>query len=407
LRFGEGENLRWKVELPGSGTSTPIVWENQVFVLTAIPADAEVKPGASEPREQAQQDGRGRRGGGRGRGADRRPQRFTVLSYACDSGKLLWQKVARQEAPHEGHHGDHGYASYSPVTDGKRLFVSFGSRGIYSFSLAGEKNWEVDLGDMRTRNGFGEGSSPALHGDTLVVNWDQESGSFVAALDARSGKVLWKKDRDEVTSWTTPLILEVDGKPQAIINGAKRARGYDLTTGALIWECGGQTENVIPTPVHGHGLVYLISGFRGAALQAVRLGKSGDLTGSAEAIAWSLNRDTPYVPSPVLSGERLYFLSGNKGILSCLDARSGKAHYQAQRLDDVSGVYASPIAAAGRIYLVGRRGELLVLKDSERFEALATGRLGEDIDASPVAVGEDLLLRGHRHLFCFTEGGKG
>lgn len=409
--WSETENIKWKTKIPGFGTSTPIILGNRVFILTALKsgnavdqASAPATPAPPAQLDEGRQRGRGRRGGG-----GMRPEtpteayQFVVLCLDRESGKIAWQKVAREEVPHEGHHRDHGFASASPVTDGEHVYAYFGSRGLYCYDLDGNLKWEKDFGDMQTRSGFGEGSSPALHGDTLVITWDHEGDDFVVALDKRTGKELWRKSRNEPTSWATPLIVEHDRKPQAIVNATERIRSYDLATGEVIWEAGGMTTNVIPTPVTGFGMVYALSGFRGAALQAIKLGRTGDLTGT-DTIAWQHNRSTPYVPSPLLSGDRLYFYAGNNGILSCFDARTGKAHYQGQRVADLlGGVYASPVAANGRVYLVGRDGKTVVIKDAEFLQVLAMNKLEDKFDASAAIAGKELFLRGHQYLYCISE----
>lgn len=319
------------------------------------------------------------------------------------TGKTLWQKTARDVVPHEGHHQTEGsFASASPVTDGQAVYAYFGSRGLHCYDLEGNLKWQKDFGQMRTKMSFGEGSSPALSGNIIVVNWDHEGDDFIVALDKNSGKELWRQPRDEDTSWATPLIVEQDGKAQVVTAATRKIRSYDLQTGKLIWECGGLTPNAIPTPVAARGIVYATSGFRGNALLAIKLGKTGDLTGS-DAVIWHHDKATPYVPSPLLYSEKLYFLSGNNGILSCLDAMSGKAVFVEERLPGVRGVYASPVAAAGRVYLVGRDGTSLVLRNSEKFEVLATNHLEDKMDASPALAGNDLILRGHSFLYCVAE----
>jgi outer membrane protein assembly factor BamB len=288
------------------------------------------------------------------------------------------------------------------VTDGKVLIASFGSFGLFAYNLQGKLLWEKDLGDMRTRNSFGEGSSPALHGNTAVVLWDHEGDDFIVALDTRDGRELWRQRRDEPTGWSTPLIVEHGGKVQVVVNGTNRVRAYDLADGTLLWECAGQTANAIPTPVVDGGRVIVMSGFRGSALQVIQLGGQGDLSGT-DAIVWSRNKGTPYVPSPLLYGSRLYFLSGNTGILSVLDAKSGRTDVEMERLEGISGVYASPVAADGRVYIAGRDGIVVVLKDGPKVEVLATNRLDDGFDASPALVGDRLFLRGRGSLYCLQE----
>jgi outer membrane protein assembly factor BamB len=351
-------------------------------------------------------DGKGKRGGPPGFGGGPNPTRFhefIVLALDRATGATVWQRTARREVPHEGKHATNSFASASPVTDGTRLYASFGSRGIYCYDLEGNKVWEKDLGDMRTRGTFGEGASPALAGDTLLVAWDHEENSFIVGLDARTGAERWRRPREERSSWSTPVIVTVDGRLQAIVAAAGRTRSYDPATGEVIWEAAGLTENVIPTPVIGHGMVYLASGFRGNAIQAVKLTARGDVT-DTPAVVWSARKSAPYVPSPVLSGERLYVGKSNDAFLSCLNALTGEVHYQDQRLEGVRGLYASPVAARGHVFIVGREGTTLVIRDAARYEVVSSNVLDDRFDASPVMLGGDLYLRGHRHLYCLREG---
>jgi outer membrane protein assembly factor BamB len=402
--WSESANVKWKVKIPGFGTSTPIIWENQVFIQTAIstknPEPKSLPPAeaSNEPREPGQ---RRRRGGMRSE-APTDPHQFTILSVDRATGKTAWQKSLRQEIPHEGSHPDHGFASASPVTDGEHVFAYFGSRGLYCLDLKGNVIWQKDLGKMRTKNSFGEGSSPALHGSVLVVNWDHEGEDFIVAFEKSTGRQFWRQPRDESTGWSTPLVFKHDNRLQVVVSNSGKVRSYDLATGKLNWECDGMTDNAIPTPVTGHGLLYTMSGFRGAALLAIKLGATGDVTGT-DAIAWSYNKSTPYVPSPLLYDDMLYFFAGNNATLSCFDAKTGKPHYEAERLTGLFGMYASPVGAGGRVYIVGRDGGAVVLKKSEKLEVLATNKLSDKFDASPAAVGNELFLRGHEHLYCIAE----
>jgi outer membrane protein assembly factor BamB len=387
-RWSETENLKWKVQIPGFGTSTPVIWGDRVFVLTANAAGKTAETpaaggpfGGFEPQDTFQ---------------------FIVLCYNRADGALRWQKVVREEVPHEGHHRDHGFASASPVTDGQHVFAHFGSRGLYCLDMEGTVIWEQDFGDMATRNNFGEGTSPALHGDTLVVNWDHEGTDFIVALDKRTGETRWRKERDEPTNWSTPLMVEHGNRVQVIVNATDKVRAYDLATGQVIWECGGQTVNAIPSPVAQDGVVYVTSGFKGSALFAIRLDGSGDVAGT-ESVLWSHNKSTPYVPSPLLYQDRLYFVSGNTGMLSCFDARTGEAHYEAERLPDIFGIYASPVAADGRVYVMGRDGTAVVLKAGPELEVMSTNKLDDKVDASLALVDRELFVRGHKHLYCIAE----
>lgn len=411
IAWSETQNVKWKFKIPGRGASTPIIWGNQVFLLAAQPTGKKVESPANPadtanaaPAPAAGEGQRPRRGPGGGGGGMRGEQptevhQFAVLAIDRQTGRERWRQVAREELPHEGHHRDHGYASYSPVTDGEHLYVFYGSRGLHAYDLEGNRKWEKDLGRMRTRNGFGEGGSPALRGNVLVINWDHEGEDFIAAFDKRDGRELWRQKRDEPTTWTTPLIVEHDGQTQVVVSATGRIRSYDLETGRQLWECGGMTGNVIPAPVTGFGLLYAISGWRGDALLAIRLGRTGDLTDS-DAIAWRHDKNAPYVPSPLLYGERLYFFSDNSAMISSFDAREGRPLIDAARLEAMSGVYASPVGADGRVYLVGRDGKAVVLKAGDSLEVLATNSLDDKFDASPAAVGRQLFLRGHDNLYC-------
>ncbi|HEY4308401.1 MAG TPA: PQQ-binding-like beta-propeller repeat protein [Pirellulales bacterium] len=395
--WDENTNVRWKVTPPGEGSSTPIIWDDKIFLLTAIPTDREVElpaepekpvvpsvPGAPAPRRA------------------KRPSnvhQFVVLCLDRATGNTLWQHVATEQVPHEGHHPDHGYASFSPTTDGQHLYVSFGSRGIFCYDLGGRQVWNRDLGDMETYASFGEGTSPVIHNDSLIVNWDHQGESFLIVLDARTGETRWKVDREPVTSWATPLVVEYEGRTQLIVNGTKRVRSYDLKTGEVIWECGGQVSAAIPCPVTYDGLVYCMTGFRGSALYAIPLSAHGDITDS-EHVAWHKHQGTPYVPSPLLYGDLLYFTGSNAAILSCLDAKTGDEVFERQRLQGLKNIYASPVGAAERIYIAGRDGVVMVLKHGRQLEVLTTNTLEDGFDASPAIVGRQLFLRGKMNLYC-------
>lgn len=388
-RWDARTNIRWKTPIPGSGSGTPIVWEDRIFLMTAVETDV-VPEQPPQPDETAKTTPPGHE------------YQFIVLCLDRATGEPLWQKVAVQQAPHEGIHGTNSYASASPVTDGERLIASFGSRGIFCFDLDGNELWSRDLGDMRTRFGWGEAASPALWGDKVVVNWDHEDQSFIVCLDAGTGDEIWRKDRDEPTSWATPCIVEHGGRVQVIVNGTHRVRSYDLATGEVIWQCGGQTVNAIPSPFVVGDTVFCTSGYQRAAMFAIPLDASGDITDS-EVPLWSHMRGTPYVPSPVVANGRIYFTAQNTAVLSCLDARTGKVVFGPERLPGIESLYASPIAAADRLYFVGRDGTTLVLKTSDSLDVLSINALDDPIDASPVAVDDQLFLRGASHLYCIED----
>ncbi len=396
----EGINIRWKADVPGRGLSSPVIWGDRVFVLTATPMDA----AAYERSQQGAADKQARQEWPPA--VEPVAQRFQVLAYGRDDGELLWQKMAVEAVPHESHHIDASWASASPVTDGKRLIAHFGSYGTYAYDLEGEPLWQVDLGDMTTRNGFGEGSSPAMADGKVIINWDHEGDSFVVALDAATGAELWRTPRPgEVTSWATPLVVEVSGRKQVVIPATGKSRGYDLATGKELWSLGGMTVNTIPTPVHRDGTVYLASGYRGTMLQAVSLTKAqGEVEGTS-ALLWTYERDTPYVPSLLLYDNQIYFLKHFRNILTALDAATGEVRYKEQRLEAIHNVYASPVGAAGRVYVLDRDGHGVVLAHGPELKILAENDLAAGVDATPAIAGDALFVRAQGALYCLAETG--
>jgi hypothetical protein len=422
--WSEGKNIKWKVPIPGKGSASPIIWGDRIFVLTAIPA-VQAAPNdqsawlSTQPQVMGQpqrnqmpgEQGRrgqprgGRQGGGRGgEAAPGVPHKFEVICIDRRTGQTIWQKTARETIPHEGHHPTSTFASASPITDGSRLFVSFGSRGIYAFDLNGNQLWDKDLGDMRTRNGFGEGASPALHGNTLVVPWDHEDDSFIVAFDATNGREKWRQPREEITTWGTPLMVPYAGRVQVVTNGMNRVRSYDLETGEVLWECGGQGPNPIPSPVVMDNLAIAMTGFRSFAAYAIPLDSRGDIT-NTDKPAWKLTDGTPYVASPLLYDGILYFTKDRNNLLTTVNARTGEVLIDKVRLPNVNTVYSSPVGAAGRVYISSREGSTVVLKHGPEKEmtVLAENQLDGPIDASPAIIGNELYLRTDSHLYCIAE----
>tara|TARA_B000000460_G_scaffold220280_1_gene171754 strand:- start:569 stop:1339 length:771 start_codon:yes stop_codon:yes gene_type:complete len=250
------------------------------------------------------------------------------------------------------------------------------------------------------RNGFGEGTTPTLHGETLVVTWDHIGGqSFIVALDKRTGEERWRVNRDEIDTWATPLVVQHRGRAQVVAPAMDHVSSYDLETGEVVWQSRGTTMNAIPSPVHADGIVYVMSGYRGSNLQAIRLADAhGDITGT-DALVWQLERDTPYVPSPLLYDDALYVIKSNDGILSVFDRLTGRPYYQLQRLEGVPNIFASPVGAAGRVYITGREGTTLVIRQGPSYEVMASNTLDDGFDASPAVVDNELYLRGYRHLY--------
>jgi outer membrane protein assembly factor BamB len=391
LVWSEEKSVRWKTEIPGKGHSTPIVWGDRIFLTTAVPTGEQGEP--ASPHAPGAHDNL----------SSVSRQRFVVLAVERRDGSILWQREVRSERPPEGGHVTGSWASASPVTDGEHLYAHFGSGGLYALDLDGKLIWEKDFGDMRTKHGHGEGSSPALYGDTLIVNWDHQGESSVVAIDKHTGRDRWRVARHELTSWSTPLIVEHEGRPQAIVSATNRVRGYDLADGDVLWECGGLSGNVVASPVAADGLVYVANSYDTRAMLAIRLASAkGDVTGT-NAVAWTLDRHTPYVPSPLLYDDTLCFLKHYQGFLSCLEARTGEFLFGPERLQGIRNVYASPVGAAERIYIVDRNGATAVVRRGAPFELLAVNQLDDSFSASPAVVGDELLLRGERYLYSLAE----
>ncbi|MDF1815241.1 MAG: PQQ-binding-like beta-propeller repeat protein [Verrucomicrobiales bacterium] len=369
IEWSATKNVKWKVAIPGRSSGTPAIWGNQVFAVSAV-------------------------GSGK--------LKFTVYSFDRGTGKLQWEKIAIEAEPHEGTHQTNGFASASPCTDGEHVYAHFGSRGLYCYTMDGTLKWSRSFGNMATRNSFGEGSSPTLSGDRIFVPWDHEGQSAIYALDKLTGEIIWKTERDEPTSWATPLVVETDGKKQVITNGENYARAYDFDTGEELWRCRGQTTRPVASPVYANGIVYIGSGFRGSFLGAFTLEGKGDIEGS-DQVVWTIDRDTPDIASLLLSENRIYFYKAKTGILTCVDAATGKVLFGPERTPGISNTYASPVAAGGYVFLTGRSGNTTVIKDTDSFEFVTTNSVGETVDATPVPVDNEIFIRGEKHLFCISE----
>ncbi len=391
LRWSDTENIKWKIQVPGKGNSSPIVWGETLFLTTAIPT------GKTRPASVDSASGR------RLPAVPLEEHRFVVLAVDRNTGKTLWERTATVATPHEGYHHRYGsFASNSPVTDGERLIAFFGSRGVYCYDLTGTLLWKKDFGvKMRMRNAFGEGVAPVLAGDTLLLNFDQETGSFLVALDKRTGAERWRKPRDEVSSWAPPVVVDYGGRNQAVVAATNRVRSYDLATGELIWECAGLGTNVIPAPVVHDGVAVVMSDHRDPNLLAIRLGERGDLTGTG-AILWTNQRGNYYTPSPVLHDGKLYMVT-DRGLVSCFDVKTGEAHYHQQRLPQPYTFKASPVAAGGKLYLASEEGDVIVLRLSPRYEVLASNTLTDQMFiATPAIADGEIYLRSTTALYCIS-----
>jgi outer membrane protein assembly factor BamB len=354
------ENVAWKVAVPGLGNSSPIVWRDRVILTTAY------------------DNGR----------------RLSVLAFRRADGVKLWETFAPQGRTDDGSNYKNGHASATAATDGERVYVLFGPRGLFAFDLNGKLLWQRDLGPMDAYHGAA--GSPLLYKDRVILYQDQYSGSFIAGFDARTGQTVWRTSREASVGWGTPIAVQVGNRDEIIVNGQQEVQAYDPDTGRELWSCGGTTYEVIPTPVVGYGMVFCSSGRAGPTL-AIRPGGRGDVTRSH--VAWTSPRGSPFVPSPILYGEQLYMVNDMASIVTSLQATTGKLMWQG-RLGVAmrEGFSASPVAVDGKVFFTNDDGETFVLKAGPAFEVLRTNRLGEAVLASPALVDGTWYFRTAKNL---------
>lgn len=392
LTWSDTENIKWKVEIPGRGFSTPVVAGNRLFLTTAVPTGKkDAAPAAG---------GRGA-GGGAGAGEE---HRFEVLALDRASGKVLWQKTATTAVPHEGYHHLYGsFASNAPATDGERVYAFFGSRGLFVYDLDGKLLWQKDPGiKMAMRLAFGEGTGVVVHGGRVFLQYDHQQEGAILALNAADGKELWRAPRADNSSWSTPLVVEHNGARQLVVTADTKVKAYDVETGKVTWEVAGLGMNPIPQPIQFGDSVLVMSGYRNPRLMSVKLGRTGDLTGT-DAVTWESIRGTSYTGTPALHDGRLYVFSDN-GLLSIFNAKTGEAHVMQARLPKPYAVKASPLVVNDRVYLATEEGDVVVVKAASQLEVLATNTLTDhSFIASPIAVGNDLYLRSRTHLFRISD----
>lgn len=382
--WSETDNIRWKVPIPGSGCSSPVIWGRKLFLQAAVPV-----PGVD------------------GVPADTQNHRLVLLCLDREDGSILWEHTIRTVVPHEKFNPRGSLASASPVTDGQHVWASFGSNGLYCFDLEGTPVWKAELPVTKMNLNNGEGSSPALAGDALIVVSDHEGDSVINAFEKSTGNVLWKKPRDEGSPWATPLPIKTGDGYQVVTSGVKLIRSYKVSNGDLLWWCSGLMPDTIPSPVFADGMVFCMNGYNDPRLLAISLGGTGDLTGS-ERIVWTLNEATPCVPSPLVYGKRVYLLDDQRPVLSCFDSRSGAPHYKKFRLSGLrTEVLSSPVAAAGRIYILDQKGNAVVLRDGEAPDIAATNHLDDEFASSPAVVADALYLRGKRFLYMIAHNPEG
>jgi outer membrane protein assembly factor BamB len=399
LTWSEDEGVKWKVPIPGAGHSSPIVWGSRVFVTTAV---------ADDPNVETFRGGV-YMGGNRAK-PDESEYAYRVLCLDAEQGHILWSTAVARQQPKTRRHTKNTYASETPVTDGTHVFASFGSAGLYCLDFDGNVVWQRDLGLLRGKRGWGTGASPILFGDTVIVVGDSDDESYITALDKVTGNPIWRTEREEGASWGTPFLFEAGGRTTIVTNATRRMRGYEATTGKLLWQCAGGSMISVPSPVAAQGLVFLSSGHNLLLRQpiiAVRAEASGDITPArdqrqTEGIAWWRPVGGPYVTSPIAIDRYLY-VPLDRGTLTCYDAQTGEIVYERQPLGGRNTTTASPVAADGRIYVQTEDGECYVVRQGPEFEILAVNKLDEIFCASPAVSGSRLFLRGRKHPYCIGE----
>jgi hypothetical protein len=396
-RWSATEGVVWKLDVPGVGWSSPVVWDDHVFVTAVISS------GPAEPPKP------GLYFGGE-RPASTAPHRWMVYDVDFATGKVRWSKEVRNGIPAGPKHLKNSYASETPVTDGERVYVYFGSIGLFAFDMKGALVWSKPLGPFKTRYGWGTAASPVLHRDRIYIVNDNDDQSFLAAYDKRTGAEAWRVNRDEGTNWATPFVWEHDGRAEIVTSGSGKVRSYDLT-GKLLWEFKGMSSISIPTPFERHGLLFISSGYVGDAQRpayAIRPGASGDISlkpgeTSNQFIAWSAPTLAPYNPTPLVYGDYYYTLL-DRGFFTCHDARTGKEIYGRQRIAvDASGFTTSPWAYNGRIFAMSEDGDTYVIEAGPQFKVLGKNSLGEMTLATPAVSRGSLIIRTSSKLYRFMK----
>ena len=388
-----GSQIKWSTPLPGLAHSSPIVWQDRVFVTTAISTG---RPGASFKR--------GLYGAGDA-SDDTSPQQWKLICLDRKTGKILWDRIAYQGVPKEKRHMKATYANSTPVTDGKVVVAFFGSQGLYAYDLEGKLLWKRDLGRLNVgaydlpEYEWGTASSPIVYHDQVIVQCDQQKGSFLEAFDRDTGKTIWKTDRDELPSWGTPSVYQGAARAELVTNGSNFVRGYDPATGKELWRLGGSSKITAPTPVFAAGLIVVASGRRPEApIFAIRAGAAGNITGDTHWVAWQKQQRGPYMPTPLIYGGYLYVL-GNAGIFDCYSLEGGTEIYRERIPHQGSGFSGSPVASDGHIYLPSEDGDIFVVAAGPHFELLQKNEMGEPLMATPAISGGMLLVRTERHLW--------
>lgn len=391
--WGPAKNIKWKTAIDGRGHSSPIVWENKVFLTTAVEGD--LVPGAKAAKhvigdkDFVHPDSVGAN----------KKHTFKVIALNRDNGKVLWESVAWEGTPYDDRHRKSSYAASTPATDGKLVYAYFGSEGIYAYDFNGKLAWKADVGKLANL-GMGTATSPILFENLVILQCDEDNGtaSFIVALDKKTGKQVWKTPRKVQISWSTPLLVKTATRSELITSGTETIISYDPATGKELWTHKGLESNAIPSPVANNDMVYLASGYPTKITMAIRLGASGDLTGTPN-VPWTYGKGTAYVPSPILYGDYLY-LTTDRGILTCIDAKTGEVKYEGGRIPIPATFTASPVAFEGKILMTSEDGDTFIVKAGPKHEVVGTNSIGEPVYASPAIADGRIYIRGEKNIYC-------
>jgi outer membrane protein assembly factor BamB len=396
FEWNETKNVLWKTPIPGQGFSQPIIWGKRIFLTTDVetgpaPAGHKAAYHVADGKEFKHPDWIG----------SDKLHNFKVLALDRDSGRLLWEQTAYQGTVYDHRSKRGSYAAPTPVTDGKHVYAYFGSEGAYCYDFGGKLIWKQSLGGIGTM-GMGVGTSPVLFDDLVILLCDQEfdgKDSFIVALEKKTGREAWRVKREVSVSWATPVVVTTKQRAELITAGNEFIVSYDPRTGKELWRMEGLKSHAIATPVVKGDLVILSSGFPSKVIKAVRLGGLGTLDGT-DKIVWTYNKGTAYVPSPILYGDYVYLMS-DAGILTCLEAETGKLVYEGGRVPVATTFYgASPVAYEGKILLTGDDGETFVIRAGPKHEVIGTNAIGEPSRVSIAIAAGRLFLRGEKNLFC-------
>ena len=394
-------NIKWSTEIEGRGHSSPVVWGDRIFLTTSLKGD--LVPGRKAP---VHLDFNYQPGYEHPDAVDIEYRHtMKVLGIDAKTGKVLWNQVAFEGLMEYDHHRKNTYASSTVATDGELVYAFFESLGIYAYDFDGKLKWKASVGNV-IKAGLGPGTSPILYKNLVILQCDQEmgTGSSIIALDKKTGAQVWKAERTTRRSWATPIIVHVGDHDELVASGAEMVMGYDPATGKELWRADGTQSHPIPSPVAGHGFAFMSAGSQQKRAFAIKLGGSGDLTGSP-SVAWRYNKGAAYVPSPILYGDYFYLMS-DAGIVTCLEATTGKVVYEGGRPPVPATFTASFVAFDGKLMMTSEDGDSFVIKAGPEFAVLGTNSIGEPVYASPALSNGVIYIRGERHLFAIAEKSK-